>query len=55
MAKKVLPKCVKCDSNEALYVTLSNGKKLPSYVMRIGAGIWCNPCDKADKAQRVSA
>jgi hypothetical protein len=55
MTKKTLPKCVKCGSNDSLYVTLSNGTKLPSYVMRIGAGIWCNECDQADKAERVSA
>lgn len=46
---KTLPTCVKCGSNEALYVTLKNGEKLPSYVMRIGQGIFCNPCAEASK------
>lgn len=42
-SKKVLT-CKGCGSNEALYVTLGNGNKLPSYVMRIGDGIYCNDC-----------
>lgn len=42
--KKALPMCKKCGSNEALYVTLSNGQKLPSYVMKIADGIYCNEC-----------
>lgn len=47
--KKALPVCVSCNSNEALYITLGNGERLPSYVMRIGAGIWCNSCNEKDK------
>ena len=47
--KKTLPVCVKCGSNEALYVTLKNGEKLPSYVMRIGQGIFCNICAEEGK------
>lgn len=43
---KSLPVCVQCGSNEALYVTLKNGERLPSYVMRLGKGIFCNPCAK---------
>ena len=47
--KKTLPVCVKCGSNEALYITLKNGEKLPSYVMRIGQGIFCNTCAEESK------
>jgi len=53
--KKNIPVCVNCGSNEALYITLKNGERLPSYVMKIGEGIWCNPCNKASKGERVSA
>jgi hypothetical protein len=42
--KKVIAACKACGSSDALYVHLSNGEKLPSYVMRIGEGIYCNPC-----------
>ena len=56
MAKrKNIPVCVNCGSNETLYITLKNGERLPSYVIKIGKGIWCNPCDKASKGERVSA
>ena len=41
---KVLQVCRKCGSNEALFITLRNGEKLPSYVMRIGEGVYCNEC-----------
>lgn len=44
MAKKIQAKCKACGSSDALYVFLSNGEKLPSYVMRIGDGIYCNAC-----------
>jgi ribosomal protein L37AE/L43A len=50
---KSKPVCVSCGSNDALYITLKNGERLPSYVMRIGAGIWCNQCDAKDKAERA--
>jgi hypothetical protein len=43
MAKKIAT-CKGCGSSEALYVTLSNGEKLPSYVMKISEGIYCHPC-----------
>lgn len=46
---KVLQVCKKCGSNEALFITLGNGEKLPSYVMRIGDGIYCNKCAKEGK------
>lgn len=46
---KVLPVCRKCGSNEALFITLRNGEKLPSYVMRIGEGIYCNECAREGK------
>ena len=47
MAKrKAAATCKGCGSSEALYVTLGNGERLPSYVMRIGDGIYCNPCAK---------
>jgi hypothetical protein len=41
--------CKACGSSDALYVELRNGEKLPSYVMRIGDGIYCNPCAGEDK------
>ena len=44
MAKKKLATCKGCGSSEALYVTLGNGEKLPSYVMKIGEGIFCHEC-----------
>ena len=44
MAKKNQPVCMECGSNDALYVTLRNGEKLPSYTMTIGIGIVCNGC-----------
>ena len=45
MAKvKKIQVCKECGSSDALYVTLGNGEKLPSYVMRIGDGIYCNDC-----------
>jgi hypothetical protein len=43
MTKKIAT-CKGCGSSEALYVTLGNGEKLPSYVMKIGEGIYCHPC-----------
>jgi hypothetical protein len=47
MAKnKAVAVCKGCGSSDALYVELGNGKRLPSYVMRIGDGIYCNPCAK---------
>lgn len=46
MAKKNKPTCTQCGSNEALYITLANGERLPSYVMKIGQGIFCNPCNE---------
>lgn len=42
--KKVLPTCKSCGSNDALYVTLRNGERLPSYVMKVADGIYCNDC-----------
>ena len=47
--KKAVAACKGCGSSEALYVTLGNGERLPSYVMRIGDGIYCNPCAKGGK------
>ena len=47
--KRSLPTCVSCGSNEKLYVYLRNGEKLPSYVMKIGQGIWCNECNDKSK------
>jgi hypothetical protein len=47
MTKKSKPVCMECNSNEALYITLSNGKRLPSYTIKIGVGIVCNGCKKA--------
>jgi hypothetical protein len=47
--KKAEVTCKSCGSNDALYVQLSNGERLPSYVMRIGDGIYCNPCAKGGK------
>ena len=50
MAKKIKPICMECGSNEALYITLRNGERLPSYTMKIGIGIICNGC----KAKEVA-
>jgi len=47
MTKKSKPVCMECGSNEALYIALSNGKRLPSYTIKIGVGIMCNGCKKA--------
>jgi hypothetical protein len=47
--KKTAPVCAVCGSNEALYITLKNGERLPSYVMRLGQGIFCNECAEATK------
>jgi hypothetical protein len=47
MAKKTKPVCMECNSNEALYVTLKNGERLPSYTYAIGKGIICNGCKAA--------
>ena len=47
MTKKSKPVCMECGSNEALYITLGNGKRLPSYTIKIGVGIVCNGCKKA--------
>jgi len=41
--KKAIAVCKGCGSGDALYITLGNGERLPSYVMRIGDGIYCNP------------
>lgn len=50
MAKnKIAVTCKGCGSSEALYIQLRNGEKLPSYVMRIGEGIYCNACAGKDK------
>lgn len=46
---KSLPICSGCGSNEALYVTFANGERLPSYVMAIGVGIFCPPCNDKRK------
>lgn len=45
------PVCVSCGSNEALFITLRNGERLPSYVMKIGRGIWCNACNDKEEAK----
>ena len=51
MAKrKVVATCKGCGSSEALYVTLRNGDRLPSYTYAIGKGIICNGC----KAKEVA-
>jgi hypothetical protein len=47
MAKKSKPVCMECGSNDALYVTLRNGDRLPSYTYAIGKGIICNGCKAA--------
>lgn len=44
MGKNKAATCNGCGSSEALYVQLRNGERLPSYVMRIGEGIYCNAC-----------
>ena len=42
--KKLQAACKGCGSSDALYIQLRNGERLPSYVMRIGDGIYCNAC-----------
>jgi hypothetical protein len=42
--KKAVAVCKGCASNDALYVELGNGKRLPSFVLRIVDGIYCNNC-----------
>ena len=49
MAKRKAAACKGCGSSDALYVQLGNGERLPSYVMKIGDGIYCNPCAKGEK------
>jgi hypothetical protein len=39
--------CKACNTIDGLYVTLKNGERLPSYVLKIGDGIYCNTCAKA--------
>ena len=46
---KSKPVCVSCGSNDALFITLRNGERLPSYVMKIGQGIWCNGCNDKER------
>jgi len=41
--------CMACNSNEALYITLSNGERLPSFTIRIGQGVICNKCKEGGK------
>lgn len=54
--EKVMPKtkkreitCMACGSNDALYITLKNGERLPSFTMRIGQGIICNSCKESGR------
>ena len=48
---KPAPKCARCESSDALYITLKNGAKLPAYAIDIASGaIYCHPCDKERKA-----
>ena len=41
--------CQECGDEEAMYVTLKNGEKLPSFVYRIGEGKFCNYCAKGEE------
>ena len=41
---KKIATCKGCGSGEALYATLSNGERIPSYVWKIADGIYCYPC-----------
>jgi len=41
---------MKCGSNDALYITLRNGERLPSYILKIGQGIICNECEEKSVA-----
>ena len=47
--KKKEANCTGCGSSDALYIILKNGERLPSYVMRLGVGIFCKPCAKVAK------
>lgn len=52
---KSKPVCAGCNSNDALYVTLANGDRLPSYSMVIGVGIFCPACNDKRKSERARA
>jgi hypothetical protein len=45
--KKNQKVCKACGSHDALYVSLRNGERLPSFAIVIGEGIYCHPCHKA--------
>lgn len=47
--KKVVPTCMECGSHDSLFITLSNGERLPSYTIKIGQGILCNSCKERGK------
>lgn len=50
MAKrKVKATCLDCGTHDGLFITLKNGERLPSYVMKIGEGIVCNDCNSKRK------
>jgi len=48
--KKNQPVCIYCGTHEGLFITFGNGEKLPSFVMEIGKGIACKPCNQKNKA-----
>ena len=53
MSKRVKATCLECATHEGLFITLSNGERLPSYHYVIGKGIVCNKC--SDNKNKVSA
>ena len=46
MSKRVKATCLECATHEGLFITLSNGERLPSYHYVIGKGIVCNKCSE---------
>jgi hypothetical protein len=53
MSKRAKATCLECATHEGLFITLSNGERLPSYHYVIGKGIVCNKC--SDNKNKVSA
>lgn len=47
--KKIKATCLDCGTHDGLFITLKNGERLPSYVLKIGEGIVCNECNSKRK------
>ena len=44
--KKVLAQCVECATVDGMYIDVGEGRKLPSYSIVFGKGLFCPPCAK---------